>query len=107
MPAPGVGARIEAMTGAHAAAVLAIYQAGIEEGNATFETLAPDWAAFPAPARRRARRSARPPGACHPAARTESRRDLTGSKALVGVTPASAGRGQARRETLDAVGELG
>ena len=48
MPAPGVGARIEAMTGAHAAAVLAIYQAGIEEGNATFETYAPDWAAFTA-----------------------------------------------------------
>jgi phosphinothricin acetyltransferase len=34
------------MTGAHADAVLAIYQAGIEEGNATFETRAPDWAAF-------------------------------------------------------------
>ena len=29
------------MTGAHAAAVLAIYQAGIDEGNATFETQAP------------------------------------------------------------------
>src|SRR5947207_9802009 len=41
-------ARIEAMTGDHAAAVLAIYQAGIEEGNATFETHAPDWAAFTA-----------------------------------------------------------
>src|SRR5438445_2481598 len=41
-------ARIEAMTGDHAAAVLAIYQAGIEEGNATFETCAPDWAAFTA-----------------------------------------------------------
>ena len=36
------------MTDAHAAAVLAIYQAGIEEGNATFETRAPDWAAFTA-----------------------------------------------------------
>ncbi len=30
----------------HAAAVLAIYQAGIEEGNATFETSAPTWDAF-------------------------------------------------------------
>ena len=29
------------MTGEHAAAVLAIYQAGIDEGNATFETRAP------------------------------------------------------------------
>jgi len=36
------GARIEAMTRDHAVAVLAIYQAGIEEGNATFETRAPD-----------------------------------------------------------------
>ena len=36
------------MTGAHATAVLAIYQAGIDEGNATFETRAPGWAAFTA-----------------------------------------------------------
>jgi phosphinothricin acetyltransferase len=36
------------MTAAHAPAVLAIYQAGIEEGNATFETSAPDWDAFSA-----------------------------------------------------------
>jgi phosphinothricin acetyltransferase len=34
------------MTEAHAAAVLAIYQAGIDEGNATFETRAPGWEAF-------------------------------------------------------------
>ena len=47
MPSPGA-ARIEPMTGAHAAAVLAIYQAGIAEGNATFETCAPGWAAFTA-----------------------------------------------------------
>jgi L-amino acid N-acyltransferase YncA len=48
MPNPAEGIRIEAMTSAHAAAVLAIYQAGIEEGNATFETRAPDWQAFTA-----------------------------------------------------------
>lgn len=36
------------MTDAHAPAVLAIYQAGIDEGNATFETRAPDWQAFSA-----------------------------------------------------------
>ena len=36
------------MTGAHAVAVLAIYQAGIDEGNATFETRAPDWPTFTA-----------------------------------------------------------
>jgi L-amino acid N-acyltransferase YncA len=46
MPSPASAARNEPMTGAHAAAVLAIYQAGIEEGNATFETCAPGWAAF-------------------------------------------------------------
>ncbi|MFE5515301.1 GNAT family N-acetyltransferase [Streptomyces sp. NPDC056529] len=30
----------------HAGQVLAIYQAGIDEGNATFETTAPTWEAF-------------------------------------------------------------
>jgi L-amino acid N-acyltransferase YncA len=40
--------KIEPMTGAHAAAVLAIYQAGIDEGNATFETRAPAWDEFSA-----------------------------------------------------------
>lgn len=40
--------RVEPMTGAHAHAVLAIYQAGIDEGNATFETMAPDWEMFSA-----------------------------------------------------------
>src|ERR1700744_2498066 len=34
------------MTPAHADEVLAIYQAGIDEGNATFETQAPDWGTF-------------------------------------------------------------
>jgi L-amino acid N-acyltransferase YncA len=34
------------LTAAHADDVLAIYQAGIDEGNATFETAAPGWAAF-------------------------------------------------------------
>jgi len=36
------------MTVDHRAAVLAIYQAGIDEGNATFETSAPSWDAFTA-----------------------------------------------------------
>jgi phosphinothricin acetyltransferase len=44
MTAPGIG--IRAMTDADAGAVLAIYQAGIETGHATFETAAPDWAGF-------------------------------------------------------------
>ena len=48
MPSPGAETRIEPMTGAHCAAVLVIYQAGIAEGNATFETRAPGWAAFTA-----------------------------------------------------------
>ncbi|MFJ1869423.1 GNAT family N-acetyltransferase [Streptomyces sp. NPDC088097] len=34
------------LTDAHADEVLAIYQAGIDEGNATFETTAPTWAEF-------------------------------------------------------------
>ena len=38
--------RIEPMTEAHADPVLAIYQAGIDEGDATFETEAPAWEAF-------------------------------------------------------------
>ena len=36
------------MTERHAAAVLAIYQAGIDEGDATFETRAPAWPEFSA-----------------------------------------------------------
>jgi L-amino acid N-acyltransferase YncA len=40
--------RVEPMTDTHAGAVLAIYQAGIDEGNATFETLAPGWETFTA-----------------------------------------------------------
>jgi phosphinothricin acetyltransferase len=36
------------MTAAHADEVLAIYQAGIDEGDATFETAAPAWQAFDA-----------------------------------------------------------
>jgi L-amino acid N-acyltransferase YncA len=36
------------MTGEHSGAVLAIYRAGIEEGNATFETEVPDWEGFSA-----------------------------------------------------------
>src|ERR1700733_8997425 len=36
------------MTDAHAAAVLDIYQAGMDEGNATFETRAPRWDGFSA-----------------------------------------------------------
>ncbi|MFE2163570.1 GNAT family N-acetyltransferase [Streptomyces sp. NPDC059447] len=38
--------RIEALLAAHAEQVLGIYQSGIDEGNATFETQAPEWAAF-------------------------------------------------------------
>ena len=37
---------VEAMQPAHADAVLRIYQAGIDEGDATFETSAPSWAEF-------------------------------------------------------------
>jgi L-amino acid N-acyltransferase YncA len=41
-----VSIRVEPMAGEHAAAVLAIYRAGIDEGNATFETQAPAWDEF-------------------------------------------------------------
>ncbi|MGN6791131.1 MAG: GNAT family N-acetyltransferase [Streptosporangiaceae bacterium] len=37
---------IAPMTDEHAMQVLAIYQAGIDEGDATFENSAPDWAEF-------------------------------------------------------------
>ncbi|MGH3195565.1 MAG: GNAT family N-acetyltransferase [Streptosporangiaceae bacterium] len=40
--------RIMAMTAEHSTAVIAIYQAGIDEGNATLETRAPKWEAFTA-----------------------------------------------------------
>ena len=39
---------IDPMTDGHADAVLAIYQSGIDEGNATFETQLPAWDAFSA-----------------------------------------------------------
>ncbi|MFD8976532.1 GNAT family N-acetyltransferase [Streptomyces sp. NPDC059593] len=38
-----VSAVVVPLTAAHAAEVVAIYQAGIDEGNATFETTAPTW----------------------------------------------------------------
>ncbi|MEU7864206.1 N-acetyltransferase family protein [Nonomuraea sp. NPDC049141] len=38
--------KIAAMTVQHAAQVLAIYQLGIDEGQATFETAAPTWSSF-------------------------------------------------------------
>jgi phosphinothricin acetyltransferase len=39
---------IEPMAAADAGTVLAIYQAGLDTGQASFETRAPDWAAFDA-----------------------------------------------------------
>lgn len=40
--------RIVALEAQHAEAVLAIYREGIEDGDATFETAAPEWADFDA-----------------------------------------------------------
>ena len=37
---------IQPMTAEHSASVIAIYQSGIDEGNATFETSAPSWEDF-------------------------------------------------------------
>ncbi|MCP9959936.1 GNAT family N-acetyltransferase [Streptomyces sudanensis] len=42
------GATVVPLTVDHAEQVLAIYRAGIEEGNATFETSPPSWEAFEA-----------------------------------------------------------
>ena len=39
---------VVAMVPDHADQVLAVYQAGIDEGDATFETAAPDWSGFDA-----------------------------------------------------------
>lgn len=44
--APTPLARIVTMTPEHAEEILAIYQLGIDEGNATFETTAPTWKEF-------------------------------------------------------------
>ncbi|OMI37307.1 GNAT family N-acetyltransferase [Streptomyces sparsogenes] len=46
MTANDTGARIAPLRPEHAQQVLAIYQLGIDEGNATFETTAPTWEAF-------------------------------------------------------------
>ncbi|MGW7411024.1 N-acetyltransferase family protein [Streptomyces sp. NPDC054863] len=50
MPAPADPAPVTVvpLEAAHAQDVLAIYQAGIDEGHATFETAAPAWDAFDA-----------------------------------------------------------
>jgi L-amino acid N-acyltransferase YncA len=48
LPTEAVTVEIVPMTVAHSGAVLAIYQAGIDEGNATFETKVPDWEGFTA-----------------------------------------------------------
>ena len=44
----GADPNVVPLTPAHAAQVLTIYQAGIDEGHATFETTAPTWDAFDA-----------------------------------------------------------
>jgi phosphinothricin acetyltransferase len=48
MKAADTGVRIAPMHTDHAEQVLAIYQLGIDDGNATFETTAPTWQAFDA-----------------------------------------------------------
>ncbi|MBT2476838.1 GNAT family N-acetyltransferase [Streptomyces sp. ISL-94] len=45
---PAADLAVFLMSAEHTEQVLAIYQAGIDEGNATFETTAPTWAAFDA-----------------------------------------------------------
>ncbi|MGC0386743.1 N-acetyltransferase family protein [Streptomyces sp. SAI-129] len=43
-----LSAVVRPLTAEHAGQMLAIYQAGMEEGNATFETSSPSWEAFDA-----------------------------------------------------------
>lgn len=92
--------QIEPMTDAHASAVLAIYQAGIDEGNATFETEVPAWAAFSA-ARLQAHRYVATGGGLvfgwTAVAPVSSRRVYAGVvEHSVYVAPAARGRGVAR-----------
>ena len=70
------GVRVEPMTAAHADRVLAIYQAGLDTGEASFETAAPDWAAFDA---------ARLPGHRH-VARDAGTGEVLGWVAVSGVS---------------------
>ncbi|WP_030749123.1 GNAT family N-acetyltransferase [Streptomyces griseus] len=48
LPSPRTEIVIAPMAEAHAPAVLTIYQQGIDEGDATFETAAPAWSEFDA-----------------------------------------------------------
>ncbi|MYS80512.1 GNAT family N-acetyltransferase [Streptomyces sp. SID5474] len=48
MTAAATGGHVTAMRPEHADQVLAIHRLGIDEGNATFETTAPDWQGFDA-----------------------------------------------------------
>lgn len=52
VPAPTGPVRVVPMTAEHAAAVLDIYQAGLDSGDASFETTAPDWPTWSAGHRR-------------------------------------------------------
>lgn len=47
-PTTGSSVSVVPMSADHADEILAIYQAGIDEGDATFETAAPTWQAFDA-----------------------------------------------------------
>jgi len=41
-----LGVTVAPMTQQHSTQVLAVYQAGLDSGNASFETTAPDWSSF-------------------------------------------------------------
>jgi L-amino acid N-acyltransferase YncA len=97
----GAAVRIEPMTGDHADAVLAIYQAGIDEGDATFETRAPDRAAFSAarlPAHRYVATAAGQVAGWVAASPVSGRRAYAGVvEHSVYVHPAARGQGAGRR----------
>jgi L-amino acid N-acyltransferase YncA len=94
------------MTAGHAPQVLAIYQAGIDEGDATFETQAPSWGQFDAtrlPGHRFVAVCGIPPGDQDAVAGWVAVSPVSARKAYAGVVehsvyvdPAARGRGIGR-----------
>ena len=89
MKAAATGVRIEPMRTEHAVQVLAIYQLGIDEGNATFETTAPTWEAFDASKLDEHRLVALDEGGGRVLRLTQERRD---ARTLTGTLGEGAGR---------------
>lgn len=96
LPGPA-GLAIRPMRGSDADQVLAVYQAGLEDGDASFETAAPSWAAFDA---------ARLPGHRH-VATADDTGDLLGWVAASPVSSRSAYAGVVEHSVYVAPGARG